>query len=60
MFNYLEVLPEIRKMGIPFKPFQHYKLPGGVEPLATYYAVEPGEPTPSIPFVSLHHKRLLK
>ena len=45
-------------MGIPFKPFRHYKLPGGVEPLATYYAVEPGEPTPSIPFVSLHRRSI--
>ena len=33
-------------------PFQHYKLPGGIESLGQYYAVELGEPTPSIPYVS--------
>ncbi|KAH9832239.1 monooxygenase [Rhodofomes roseus] len=53
LFNYLDVLPDVWEKGIPFSPFQHYKLPGGVEPLGKpYWPVDPATPTPSIPWIN--------
>ncbi|CCM01284.1 uncharacterized protein FIBRA_03333 [Fibroporia radiculosa] len=52
VYNFLGVLPDIYARGIPLMQMRTYKLPGGVEPLETFYMVPSEEPTPSVPFMN--------
>jgi len=51
-YNLLGVLPDVLKEGIPITPIRYYKLPGGIEPLETFYMLPPEDPTPSTPFIN--------
>ncbi|CCM01285.1 uncharacterized protein FIBRA_03334 [Fibroporia radiculosa] len=51
VYNLLGILPDVYARGIPMKPMCFYKLPGGVEPLKTFYMTPPEEPTPSVPHI---------
>jgi len=50
VYNLLGALPDVLKTGMSMSPMRFYKLPGGTEPLETFYMIPPEDPTPSKPF----------
>ncbi|PCH36607.1 hypothetical protein WOLCODRAFT_127398, partial [Wolfiporia cocos MD-104 SS10] len=53
VYNLLGVLPDVRARALTGLRNRAYKLPGGVEPLKTYYMDPPAEPSPAVPYPNL-------
>ncbi|KAI0919086.1 hypothetical protein AcW1_003446 [Taiwanofungus camphoratus] len=52
VYKYLNVLPDILSTKPLSLPARVYKLPGGVEPIKTFYMDPPVDPTPSAPYTN--------
>ncbi|TFK47960.1 monooxygenase [Heliocybe sulcata] len=52
VYKFLDVLPDILWEGRYSPPMRVYKLPGGTEPLKTWYLAEHSEPKPPTPYLN--------